>query len=64
MPQSLAAIYVHRIYSTKNRESQSRPEIEEDLRKKKHHRRITFQDEFRAFLTKYELEYNERYVWD
>lgn len=29
-----------------------------------HHRRTTFQDEFRAFLRKYEIEYDERYVWD
>jgi REP element-mobilizing transposase RayT len=29
-----------------------------------HHRRTTFQDEFRAFLKKYEIEYDERYVWD
>ena len=29
-----------------------------------HHQRITFQDEFRAFLRKYEIEYDERYVWD
>lgn len=31
---------------------------------KKHHRRTTFQEEFRAFLAKYQLEYDERYVWD
>jgi putative transposase len=29
-----------------------------------HHRRKTFQDEFRAFLKKYEIKYDERYVWD
>jgi len=29
-----------------------------------HHRRVTFQDEYRAFLKKYEIEYDERYVWD
>jgi REP element-mobilizing transposase RayT len=29
-----------------------------------HHRTRTFQDEFRAFLTKYGIEFNERYVWD
>ena len=29
-----------------------------------HHRRETFQDEFRAFLTKYGIEFDERYVWD
>jgi putative transposase len=29
-----------------------------------HHRRISFQDEYRAFLKKYRVEYDERYVWD
>ncbi len=28
-----------------------------------HHRRTTFQEEFRMFLTKHGLEYDERYVW-
>lgn len=31
---------------------------------KQHHRKITFQDEFRALLKKYEVEYDEKYVWD
>ena len=30
----------------------------------KHHRTKTFQEEFRAFLEKYQVEYDERYVWD
>ena len=29
-----------------------------------HHRKITFQEEYRAFLKKYHVEYDERYVWD
>ncbi|HEX6189569.1 MAG TPA: IS200/IS605 family transposase [Pyrinomonadaceae bacterium] len=29
-----------------------------------HHRRRTFKDEYRAFLKKYEIQYDERYVWD
>jgi putative transposase len=29
-----------------------------------HHRTRTFQDEYRAFLKKYRIEYDERYVWD
>jgi len=29
-----------------------------------HHKRITFQDEYRAFLKAYGVEYDERYVWD
>ena len=29
-----------------------------------HHRIKTFQQEYRAFLEKYKVEYDERYVWD
>jgi REP element-mobilizing transposase RayT len=31
---------------------------------REHHRRMTFQEEFREFLRRYELEFDERYVWD
>ena len=34
------------------------------VRQAEHHRRITFQEEFRRFLKKYEVEFDERYVWD
>lgn len=33
-------------------------------RQKEHHRRMTFQDEYRKFLKMYEVEYDERFVWD
>ena len=29
-----------------------------------HHRKVSFQDEFRLLLKRYELAYDERYVWD
>jgi putative transposase len=29
-----------------------------------HHRRVSFQDELRQFLRRYEIEFDERYVWD
>jgi REP element-mobilizing transposase RayT len=29
-----------------------------------HHKGETFQDEFRRLLAEYQLEYDERYVWD
>ena len=29
-----------------------------------HHQKKTFQDEFREFLSRYGVEYDERYVWD
>jgi REP-associated tyrosine transposase len=31
---------------------------------REHHRRRTFQEEFRAFLKRYQVRYDERYVWD
>lgn len=29
-----------------------------------HHKKYSFQEEFRAFLKKYKIDYDERYVWD
>ena len=31
---------------------------------KQHHRTISFQDEYRKFLHRYEIDFDERYVWD
>lgn len=31
---------------------------------KDHHRNIDFQTEYRRFLDEYQIEYDERYVWD
>jgi putative transposase len=41
----------------------------DDLRRyidnqEEHHRIRTFQEEYRSFLAKYGIEYEERYVWD
>jgi REP element-mobilizing transposase RayT len=30
----------------------------------KHHRKQTFQDEVRALLTKHQVDWDERYIWD
>ena len=30
----------------------------------KHHRQVSFQEEFRKFLVRYHIPYDERYVWD
>lgn len=38
--------------------------IEYILKQKEHHTKKTFQAEYRAFLTQYEVEFDERYVWD
>ncbi len=29
-----------------------------------HHRKMTFEEEYRGFLKKYSVEYDEQYVWD
>ena len=29
-----------------------------------HHRKISFQEEFRRLLQRYEIAFDERYVWD
>jgi putative transposase len=29
-----------------------------------HLRKVSFQDEYRRFLKEYDVEYDERYVWD
>jgi putative transposase len=31
---------------------------------KKHHQKQSFQDEYRDFLKKYEIEFDERFVWE
>ena len=33
-------------------------------RQKEHHAKVSFQDEFRYFLKKYNVDYDERFVWD
>ncbi|RYG56425.1 transposase [bacterium] len=33
-------------------------------RQESHHRRVSFQDEFRKMLTNYKVAFDERYVWD
>lgn len=31
---------------------------------KEHHKKKTFQDEYRVFLKQYNVEYDEKYIWD
>jgi hypothetical protein len=31
---------------------------------KQHHRKMTFKEELLKFLEKYQVEYDERYLWD
>jgi putative transposase len=39
-------------------------QVEQYIRsQEEHHRKMSFQEEFRAFLDKYQMPYNEEYVW-
>jgi putative transposase len=46
--------------------SQSKVEVVKRyiFNQKEHHKKVTFQDEFRKFLKEYQVEYDEEYVWD
>jgi hypothetical protein len=33
-------------------------------RQEDHHRKVSFQEEYRDFLRRYEIEFDERFVWD
>ncbi len=42
-----------------------RPALERYMAsQREHHTKVTFQDEFRRLLKKYQIPYDERYVWD
>jgi REP element-mobilizing transposase RayT len=45
-------------------ESQADAVIRYIQKQEEHHRKVTFQDEFRKFLERYKVAYDERYVWD
>ena len=45
-------------------ESQVGSVIRDIQNQEQHHRKVTFQEEFRKFLQRYKVAYDERYVWD
>jgi putative transposase len=57
--------YWHRGYGMFSVGPAHRQEAEDYVRNQEaHHRGKTFQEEFRAFLERYGVDYDERYVWD
>lgn len=46
--------------------SQSNVNVVKDYiaNQEEHHRKVPFQDEFRAFLKRHGVEWDERYIWD
>jgi REP element-mobilizing transposase RayT len=45
-------------------ESQAETVVHYIQRQEQHHQRLSFQEEFRRFLERYRVAYDERYVWD
>ena len=45
-------------------ESQANTVIAYIQNQAEHHRKMTFQEEYRKFLARYKVPYDERYVWD
>jgi len=69
VPQALNKLRAHLIFSAKNRQFSVSPTLLPDAEtyvrhQEEHHRTKTFQEEFREFLSRYGIEYDERYVWD
>jgi len=80
MPQSLSQVWLHIVFSTKDRlPFLQNPEFRDEMfRMLSHHvseagcypyrsggwKRRSFQDEFRELCRKNEVQFDERYVWD
>jgi REP element-mobilizing transposase RayT len=45
-------------------ESQADAVVRYIRNQEEHHRKVTFQEEYRRFLERYKVAYDERYVWD
>jgi hypothetical protein len=77
MPQSLSAVYIHLVFSTKHRRPFLEPtiacesarvsgrvskEVKDYIaRQPERHRKMSFQDEVRALLRKHQITWDERY---
>lgn len=44
--------------------SQKRSVLEYIANQEEHHRKVSFQEEFRLFLKRHEIEYDEKYLWE
>ena len=63
--QKYASFYWQRGYGMFSVSPKDRDEAERYVRnQEEHHRRLTFQDEYRAMLRHYGVDYDEQYVWD
>lgn len=56
MSQSLAKVYIHLVFSTKNGVTTIKEQYRKELQ--------AFKDELRLSFSEYGIDYDERYVWD
>jgi putative transposase len=54
-----AADHIHALFALSKNSS-----IAQVVYEVKHHLKVTFQDEYREFLRRHDVGYDERYIWD
>jgi putative transposase len=65
MPQSLARLHIRLVIGTTNREPLNVDAVREYIANQREHRRKkSFQEEYRQFLQRHRIVFDERYVWD
>ncbi len=64
-PDAVARFHWQAGYGTFSVSASNLEAVREYIRRQpEHHQKQTFQDEYREWLTRYEEEWDERYVWD
>ena len=77
MAHTFTNLLTHIIFSTKDRMPTLEPDLKQRLfpssqkqtvvdyiaNQEEHHRKVSFKEEFIAFLKKHEIEYDEKYLW-
>ena len=65
LASSLASFYWQNGYGIFSVSQSKVPSLRRYIRnQEKHHRRVSFKDEFRELLRRHNIEFDERYVWD
>lgn len=60
MGNKITCIY----YALFHEQSRLQKTVEYIENQEEHHKKISFKDELRKFLENYEVEYDEKYLWD
>ena len=55
---------MHITFSTKNRHSFIDKIKKYIQNQEEHHKNVSFKEEYRALLNEFDIDYDERYVWD